>query len=338
MKRLLGILVFGCATLAFCTGEAAPRGGGRPGPAPGPGARGGIAGGAASQRGPVGPASVPNISPGNRFSGNTPAGPSGEGRLGRPGNVSADRDGVGNLEHHLGISPSERSGERTLTAEQIGKREAAVQQWSRQNPQPFTPAWYAQHPNVWQATHPHADLFAAVALADLTRWLAVPVVASYPVASVDVGAVVVTPIESPTDVAPVATEVPRTSNNPDANQTDPASPAQPEGDWLPLGVFDLKPAGATDASCAVQLAVDRNGNIRGTGYDFLSGQTESVTGTIDKRASTAAWTVGKVRFQCPMAELTKPEGNIAATGADGRSRAWELRRQAAEKTATPEPR
>jgi hypothetical protein len=53
------------------------------------------------------------------------------------------------------------------------RRQATAYGWANPAQRPFTPAWYADHPKAWQATHPHADVVAAAGAVGLARWLAV---------------------------------------------------------------------------------------------------------------------------------------------------------------------
>jgi hypothetical protein len=54
----------------------------------------------------------------------------------------------------------------------------ARENWTSTHPEPFTPAWYVDHPGAWHATHPHADAAAVAAVGGLAAWIAVPSVAT----------------------------------------------------------------------------------------------------------------------------------------------------------------
>jgi hypothetical protein len=64
-------------------------------------------------------------------------------------------------------------------------------------------------------------------------------------------------------------------------------------DWAQLGVFSLIPAGEKFSTVIVQLAVDRQGKIRGNCYNTVNDQLDRVEGEVDKSNSRACWTVGK---------------------------------------------
>ncbi len=54
-------------------------------------------------------------------------------------------------------------------------------------------------------------------------------------------------------------------------------------DWLPLGVFGVVADGATEAEKLLQLAVNRDGVIRGNYQDLLTNQVTAVTGSVDQQ-------------------------------------------------------
>jgi hypothetical protein len=70
-----------------------------------------------------------------------------------------------------------------------------------------------------------------------------------------------------------------------------APPAQAtETEWLPLGIFAVSRATATDSNVLLQLAVDKNGIIAGTYYNTSTDIGRPVRGKVDKKTQRAAWT------------------------------------------------
>jgi hypothetical protein len=70
-----------------------------------------------------------------------------------------------------------------------------------------------------------------------------------------------------------------------------APPAQAsEIEWLPLGVFAISRAQATDSNALLQLAVDKDGVIAGTYYNTSTDIGRPVRGRVDKKTQRAAWT------------------------------------------------
>ena len=62
-----------------------------------------------------------------------------------------------------------------------------------------------------------------------------------------------------------------------------------EEDWLPLGVFALiKEAGQTQTDKVLQLAVNKEGQIRGNLQDSLTDKVTQLTGSVDKKTQRVA--------------------------------------------------
>lgn len=81
-------------------------------------------------------------------------------------------------------------------------------------------------------------------------------------------------------------------------------------DWKPLGVFALVQGDDKTSNNVFQLAVDKNGIIRGNYYDGVMDSTSEVYGSVDKKTQRAAWTIGKKKdriFEAGAYNLTQPE-------------------------------
>jgi hypothetical protein len=64
-------------------------------------------------------------------------------------------------------------------------------------------------------------------------------------------------------------------------------------DWQPLGVFSLVHPTQKYSTMLFQLAVNKQGQLRGNCYNLLTEQLDTVTGAVDKGNSRAAFIVGK---------------------------------------------
>ncbi len=106
------------------------------------------------------------------------------------------------------------------------------------------------------------------------------------------------------------------------------SQAQPgNSDWLPLGVFALTPAGQKQSTVTVQLAVDKQGLVRGNYTDTFSGQPVPIQGAVDKDTQRVAWTVGDNKtdvFEAGLYNLTKPEAPVLVHFGKDRTEQWLL--------------
>ena len=170
----------------------------------------------------------------------------------------------------------------------------------------FTADWYAKHPQAWRPAKSTTDWWKTADVATITAWLGQPVQPVQPVTAAgtaaDNGGAVATAggVGIGADGLQSVLVLPAGHQN----AVDPA-----DSDWLPLGVFAVVPPGTQDTAQAhnyQQLAVDRQGAIKGNFYDTLSGTIQPITGTVDRAALTASWTVGAngSRFTAPMRALT----------------------------------
>ena len=179
-------------------------------------------------------------------------------------------------------------------------------------PKPFSPSWYAQHPNAWHATHPHARPTAvALTAVGVTRWLT-----AAPAGTTVVGesAEYAEPADSGSNVADESLVA---AIDDDGRQ------------WLPIGVFSLHPAGQPAATRVMQLSVGRDGRLRGSHFDLITNATVDVRGHVDSSGSQATWTIGpggRVVFEASLEELTGPTGRVTVRYPDGQTGQWQVSR------------
>jgi hypothetical protein len=85
------------------------------------------------------------------------------------------------------------------------------------------------------------------------------------------------------EYAAQATEIAETGTMAEANK---------EGEWMALGVFAMVQGEETTSNNIFQLAVNKEGLIRGNYYNALTDTVEAVHGAVDKKSQRACWTVG----------------------------------------------
>jgi hypothetical protein len=88
------------------------------------------------------------------------------------------------------------------------------------------------------------------------------------------------------------------------------APATKEEEWLPLGVFALVQGDEESSNHIFQLAVNKQGVIRGNYYDAVTDSTLPVYGSVAKTNQRAAWTVGDPKnpvYEAGIANLTQDE-------------------------------
>jgi hypothetical protein len=174
--------------------------------------------------------------------------------------------------------------------------------------EPFTPAWHARHPYAWNGGA--ANWWRAASPEAVAGWL--ERAAAEPAASR-----VLTVDGQILDVGPRA----------DGTRSVLVEGEADPGDWLPLGVFaSAAKAEAEDPLAWQQLALGRDGALRGNHFDAISGVVQPITGSVDPRTRLASWTVGGprgARFETSIAGLTEPQtpANMVVGGV---TRPWTL--------------
>ncbi len=186
--------------------------------------------------------------------------------------------------------------------------------------------WYAAHPGAWFAAGWAAgDAWRAATWDSLGAWLAYPYV--QPV-YYDYGNTVTyqddnvyvngedegTPAQYYDQAASIAS-------------TGAAAQASPDGDWLPLGVFQFVKSGQTGSNVVIQLAVNKQGVIRGNYTDTVTKQTQLIQGSVDKSTQRVAFTVGDNKadvVETGLYNLTKDEAPAMIHFGADRTEQWLL--------------
>jgi hypothetical protein len=173
----------------------------------------------------------------------------------------------------------------------------------------FHPAWYTAHPGCWLAAGWAAGAaWTASSYADVSSYCDMP--ASDP-PDYDYGSTVVYQNStvyvngqasgSAQKYAEQATDL--------AAQGQTATPP-PTDAWKPLGVYALVQGDEKTSNNVFQLAINKEGVIRGNYYDGLMDTTTEVFGSVDKKTQRAAWTIGKKKdrvFEAGVYNLTQPQ-------------------------------
>jgi hypothetical protein len=176
----------------------------------------------------------------------------------------------------------------------------------------FTPGWYARYPGAWAvAGWTAARIWAA------PGWGVVSGYCDYPAEPVyyDYGDTVV--YSGDTVVLNGTTEVPAETyaqQAVDIAAVGKAARVEPKGaDFQPLGVFALVEDGDEKSTNVFQLAVSKDGVLRGNYYNAVTDITDPVFGSVDKKTQRAAWTVGDRKspvYEAGIANLTRDESTV----------------------------
>lgn len=103
--------------------------------------------------------------------------------------------------------------------------------------------------------------------------------------------------------------------------------APADGDWLPLGVFALTKPDKAQSAVTIQLAVNKDGVIRGNYTDTNTDKTQLIQGSIDKQTQRAAFTVGDDTthlIETGLYNLTKDEAPCLLHFGSERTEQWLL--------------
>jgi hypothetical protein len=103
--------------------------------------------------------------------------------------------------------------------------------------------------------------------------------------------------------------------------------APPDGDWLPLGVFAFSRPDQHKSDISIQLAVNKEGVIRGNYTDSATNQNQAVQGSVDKQTQRVAFTVGNNTtnvIETGLYNLTKDEAPCLLHFGSERTEQWLL--------------
>jgi hypothetical protein len=106
-----------------------------------------------------------------------------------------------------------------------------------------------------------------------------------------------------------------------------AAEVDEEEDWMSLGVWAMVQGDQTESNNIIQLAVNKEGIIRGNHYNSLNDTTEPIQGSVNKETQRAAWTVGetsKVISETGLSNLTNEETEMLIHYGADRTNQWTL--------------
>lgn len=215
---------------------------------------------------------------------------------------------------HQGVHSA--AGEAQLTEEFSSTQ---LSQYAPDN-QPFTPAWYRDHPQAWQMRRPGVNVWQVASFDSVANWLGWGAVAPAPYQR----SLVFEPASG------ISSDLQQVETAGDLVHQGDLDPSAPSGEWLPLGVFALLPADRNHADHLMQLAINQDGAISGLYYDVLSDTKQPLYGSVDLQTQRVAWTVGSgdgVLFETVLASLTEEQGLVWLHFGNGRTQRWMLHRQ-----------
>ncbi|MBX9722928.1 MAG: hypothetical protein K2X81_16115, partial [Candidatus Obscuribacterales bacterium] len=92
-----------------------------------------------------------------------------------------------------------------------------------------------------------------------------------------------------------------------------AAPASQADQWQALGVFSLAEPGQTQSNMMLQLAINKDGIVRGNYMNQLTNEKSQVYGSLDKATQRISWTIGQGNstvFDSSLGDLVKDDSQV----------------------------
>jgi hypothetical protein len=105
-----------------------------------------------------------------------------------------------------------------------------------------------------------------------------------------------------------------------------AKPAENE-EWQSLGVYAMVQGDEKDAKDIFQLAINKDGIIRGNYQNVVTNTTLPVYGSVDKKSQRAAWIVGDNKdtvYETGVGNLSEAETEMLVHFGKERTQQWSL--------------
>ena len=189
----------------------------------------------------------------------------------------------------------------------------------------FNTGWYRAHPGAWRA--------AAWTGAAYWRWAPYATVATfcgYPETPVvyDYGSnLVYEDNRVYYNGEPVATAEEYAAQATTFAAAGEAAKPDDKDEWQPLGVFAMIQGDEKDANNIFQIAINKDGVIRGNYYNALTDSTIPLYGSVDKKTQRAAWIVGEKKdtvYETGVGNLSQPETTMLVHIGKDSTQQWTL--------------
>jgi hypothetical protein len=196
----------------------------------------------------------------------------------------------------------------------------------------FTPGWVTAHPWAWSPAGYSAAAWATAAWTAAT-WPAMGTWFNWgnaPVYNYDYGTDIVYQggnVYYGGQSAGTAAQFYQEAADLAGSGTD--AKAGQDGQWLPLGVFGLLSGGQKSPEMIFQLAVNKDGLLRGNYYDQVAQKNLPVSGTVDKKTQRVAWHVGDNKnlvVETGLANLARDESTALVHFGPDRTEQFQLLR------------
>jgi hypothetical protein len=189
----------------------------------------------------------------------------------------------------------------------------------------FNRGWYGSHPGAWRvAAWSPAAYWRWVPYATLVpfcSFAATPIVYDYG------NTVVYTDNSVYYNAEPVATAEEYATQAADLAMAGQAARPADTDEWQSLGVFAMLQGDEKDATNLFQIALNKDGVIRGNYYNTLTDSSVPIYGSVDRRTQRAAWIVGEKKdtvYETGVGNLMEPETSMLVHIGKDQTQQWTL--------------
>jgi hypothetical protein len=189
----------------------------------------------------------------------------------------------------------------------------------------FNTGWYTAHPGAWRAAAWTAGSYWAWApydtLATFCSYPAIPMVYDY-------GSLLVYQDNSVYyNGEQIATAEEYATQAADYAAAGQAAKPKEDEEWQSLGVFAMVQGEEKEAKDIFQLAINKDGIIRGNFYSTLTETSTPVYGSVDKKTQRAAWIIGDKKdtvYETGVGNLSQAETEMLVHFGKERTQQWTL--------------
>lgn len=199
----------------------------------------------------------------------------------------------------------------------------------------FDHNWWHNYPNAWWGGYA-AGIWTAASWSSLNNWFG----ESWPPIPYDYGSNVTyqdnnvylndEPIAPAADYYQSAAGLAQAGEQANIPNQSPNANSQPDAanaKWLPLGVFNALRPNEKTSDMMFQLAVNKDGIIRGNYFNSSDNNDQQVDGSVDKKTQRVAWVVEdkkNIIFDTGLYNLTKDETPVLVHMGKDKTEQWLL--------------
>jgi hypothetical protein len=189
----------------------------------------------------------------------------------------------------------------------------------------FNAGWYRAHPAAWRAA-----AWNTAAYWNWARYATIAAFCSYPVTPVVYGYgsdLVYENNQVYYNGTPVATAQEYSTQAVDLAAAGQAAKPTDKEEWQSFGVFAIVHGEDEESNEVFQIAINKDGVIRGNYHNELTDTTTPIYGSADKKSQRAAWIIGDNKdtvFETGVGNLTLPDTEILVHIGKNSTQQWTL--------------